>query len=259
MKQDFGSDAIPGQEPPNLLIKSEGLTLLTFVTLSSSYNKILISPTFLDILNGTRQKYNISPGENGINPVTDELGTVETASTIAFSGYTGTDAAGDGFTGHGNMDDANIHIWYKPEEAVSYDFTGNLLEGVPIQLNKRWSASSGTCVDSNGILVIKVPMSVALGKQFKLTGFNPSMTSVDGQPSTFYVQPDETSPGASVLAMKPLWDNSNCVNNGDGTYTVSVPNNDATTAHQILFITLAVDNTKSISTSDIANYKVEIL
>ena len=180
-------------------------------------------------------------------------------STIAFSGYTGTDAAGDGFTGHGNMDDANIHIWYKPEEAVSYDFTGNLLEGVPIQLNKRWSASSGTCVDSNGILVIKVPMSVALGKQFKLTGFNPSMTSVDGQPSTFYVQPDETSPGASVLAMKPLWDNSNCVNNGDGTYTVSVPNNDATTAHQILFITLAVDNTKSISTSDIANCKVEIL
>ena len=142
-------------------------------------------------------------------------------STIAFSGYTGTDAAGDGFTGQGNMDDANIHIWYKPEESVSYDFSGNLLEGVPVEYNKRWSASSGTLVDSNGILVLKVPMSVALGKQFKLTGFNSSMTSVDGQPSTFYVQPDEISAGASKLAMKPLWTNANCADNGDGTYTIN--------------------------------------
>lgn len=180
-------------------------------------------------------------------------------STIAFSGYVGTDAAGDGFTGSGNMDDANIHVWYKPEEAVSYDFSGNLLEGIPVMYNKRWSASSGTCVDSNGILVLKVPMSVALGKQFKLTGFNSSMTSVDGQPSTFYVQPDETSAGASILAMKPLWSNTNCVANGDGTYTVTVPNDANTTAHQILFITLAVDNTKAISASDVANCKVEIL
>ena len=180
-------------------------------------------------------------------------------STIAFSGYTGTDAAADGFTGSGNMDDANIHIWYKPEEAVSYDFSGNLLEGIPVQYNKRWSASSGTCVDSNGILVLKVPMSVALGKQFKLTGFSSSMTSVDGQPSTFYVQPDETSAGASILAMKPLWSNTNCVANADGTYTVTVPNDANTTAHQILFITLAVDNTKAISASDVANCKVEIL
>ncbi|MBO7210397.1 MAG: metallophosphoesterase [Methanobrevibacter sp.] len=180
-------------------------------------------------------------------------------STIAFSGYTGTDAAGDGFTGQGNMDDANIHIWYKPEESVSYDFSGNLLEGIPVEYNKRWSASSGTCIDSNGILVLKVPMSVALGKQFKLTGFSSSMTSVDSQPSTFYVQPDETSAGASILAMKPLWSNSNCVANGDGTYTVTVPNTDVTTAHQILFITLAVDNTKAISAADVANCKVEIL
>lgn len=180
-------------------------------------------------------------------------------STIAFSGYTGTEAAADGFTGSGNMDDANIHIWYKPEEAISYDFSGNLLEGIPVQYNKRWSASSGTCVDSNGILVLKVPMSVALGKQIKLTGFNSSMTSADGQPSTFYVQPDETSPGASILAMKPLWSNANCVANADGTYTVTVPNDASTTAHQILFITLAVDNTKAISASDVVNCKVEIL
>ncbi len=180
-------------------------------------------------------------------------------STIAFCGYAGTDAAGDGFTGSGNMDDANIHIWYKPEEAKSYDFSGNLLEGIPVEFNKRWSASSGSLVDSNGILVLKVPMSVALGKQFKLTGFNSSMTSVDGQPSTFYVQPDETSAGASVLAMKPLWSNSNCVSNSDGTYTVTVPNDANTTAHQILFITLAVSNTNSINASDIANCKVEIL
>ena len=180
-------------------------------------------------------------------------------STIAFCGYAGTDAASDGFTGSGNMDDANIKIWYKPEEAVSYDFSGNLLEGVPVYYNKRWSASSGTLVDSNGILVLKVPMSVALGKQFKLTGFNSSMTSVDSQPSTFYVQPDETSAGASILAMKPLWSNSNCVDNGDGTYTVTVPNDANTTAHQILFITLAVNNTKAISASDVVNCKVEIL
>lgn len=85
------------------------------------------------------------------------------------------------------------------------------------------------------------------------------MTSVDSQPSTFYVQPDETSPGASILAMKPLWSNSNCVANGDGTYTVTVPNDANTNAHQILFITLAVDNTKAISASDVANCKVEIL
>ena len=180
-------------------------------------------------------------------------------STIAFSGYAGAEAASDGFTGSGNMDDANIHIWYKSEEAVSYDFSGNLLEGIPVMYNKRWSASTGTCVDSDGILVLKVPMSVALGKQFKLTGFNSSTTSVDGQPSTFYVQPDETSPGASVLAMKPLWSNSNCVANADGTYVVTVPNDANTTAHQILFITLAVNSSKAISASDVANCKVEIL
>ena len=180
-------------------------------------------------------------------------------STIAFCGYAGTDAASDGFTGSGNMDDANIHVWYKPDESKTYNFSGNLLEGVEVHYNKRWSATSGTLLDSNGILVIKVPMSVALGKQFKLTGFNSSMTSVDGQPSTFYVQPDETSAGASILAMKPLWSNSNCVDNGDGTYTVTVPNDANTTAHQILFITLAVDNTKAISASDITNCKIEIL
>lgn len=180
-------------------------------------------------------------------------------STIAFSGYTGTETASDGFTGSGNMNDANIHIWYKPEEAKSYDFSGNLLEGIPVQYNKRWSASSGACIDSNGILVLKVPMSAVLGKQIKLTGFNSSMTSVDSQPSTFYVQPDETSAGASILAMKPLWTNTNCVSNGDGTYTVTIPNDATTTAHQILFITLAVDNTKAISASDVVNCKVEII
>lgn len=180
-------------------------------------------------------------------------------STIAFSGYTGTEVASDGFTGSGNMNDANIHIWYKPEEAKSYDFSGNLLEGIPVQYNKRWSASSGACIDSNGILVLKVPMSAVLGKQIKLTGFNSSMTSVDSQPSTFYVQPDETSAGASILAMKPLWTNTNCVSNGDGTYTVTIPNDATTTAHQILFITLAVDNTKAISASDVVNCKVEII
>ena len=46
---------------------------------------------------------------------------------------------------------------------------------------------------------------------------------------------------------------------GDGTYTVTVPNDATTTAHQILFITLAVDNTKAISAADIANCKIEIL
>ena len=180
-------------------------------------------------------------------------------STIAFCGYAGTDAAGDGFTGNGSMDAANIQIWYRPEESRTYSFNGNLLEGAEVHYNKRWSASSGALLDSNGILVIKVPMSVALGKQFKLTGFNSSMTSVDGQPSTFYVQPDETSAGASILAMKPLWTNSNCVANGDGTYTVTVPNDATTTAHQILFITLAVNNTKAISASDVTNCRVEIL
>ena len=180
-------------------------------------------------------------------------------STIAFSGYTGTDTASDGFTGYGNMDDANIQIWYDPNEAKSYDFTGNLLEKLDVQLNSRWSASSGTCVDSNGIFVMKVPMSVVLGKQIKLTGFSSSMTSADGQPSTFYVQPDETSAGASKLAMKPLWDSSNCVANGDGTYTVTVPNDSNTTAHQILFITLAVNSTRAITASDLAGCKVEIL
>lgn len=157
------------------------------------------------------------------------------------------------------MNNASIRIWYKPDESKSYDFTGNLLEGIPVEYNKRWSATQGACLDSNGILVLKVPMSAVLGKQIKLTGFNSAMTSVDGQPSTFYVQPDETSPGASILAMKPLWSNSNCVDNGNGTYTVSIPNNDVTTAHQVLFITLAVDNTKAISAADVANCRVEIL
>ena len=181
-------------------------------------------------------------------------------ANIAFSGYTGTDAAGDGFTGSGNMDDANIHIWYKPEESRTYDFTGNLLTGAEVLYNKRWSASSGTFLDSNGFVVVKVPMSVALGKQFKLTGFTAGMTASDGQPSTFYVQPNETSAGASIQAMKPLWDNANCVANGDGTYTVTVPNNDATTAHHLLFITLVVNNTgTAVTEGSLTNHRVEIL
>ena len=177
-------------------------------------------------------------------------------STIAFSGYTGTDTAGDGFTGSGNMDDADIKIWYRPSEAKSYDFTGNLLESLDVQYNVRWSGGAGACVDANGLFVMKVPMSVALGKQIKLTGFSASAPGADN--STFYVV-DATKPTTQALQMKPLWSNSNCVANGDGTYTVTVPNDANTTAHQMLVITLVIDNTRAISASDLSNCRIEIL
>lgn len=177
-------------------------------------------------------------------------------STIAFSGYTGTDAAADGFTGSGNMDDANIKIWYKPDEAKSYDFTGNLLEGLEVQYNKRWSGSGGTYVDANGIFVMKIPMSTVLGKQIKLTGFSSSAPGASN--STIHII-NAVAPTQIALQMKPLWDNSNCVANDDGTYTITIPNDANTTAHQMLVMTLVVDNTKAISASDVTNCKVEIL
>lgn len=177
-------------------------------------------------------------------------------STIAFSGYTGTDAAADGFTGSGNMDDANIKIWYKPDEAKSYDFTGNLLEGIEVQYNKRWSGSGGTCVDANGIFIMNIPMSTVLGKQIKLTGFSSSAPGASN--STIHII-NLVTPTQIALQMKPLWDNSNCVANNDGTYTITVPNDANTTAHQMLVMTLVVDNTRAISASDVTNCKVEIL
>lgn len=177
-------------------------------------------------------------------------------STIAFSGYTGTDVAGDGFTGHGNMDDANIQIWYKGNEAKAYDFTGNLLEGLDVQYNMRWSGSGGACVDANGIFVMKVPMSTVLGKQIKLTGFSASAPGASN--STCHII-DSNNPTTIALQFKPLWDNSNCVNNGDSTYTVTIPNDANTTAHQMLVITLVIDNTRAISASDLANCRIEII
>ena len=177
-------------------------------------------------------------------------------STIAFSGYTGSEAAGDGFTGSGNMDDANIRIWYKPDEAKSYNFKGNLLESLDIQYNQRWSGSGGAAVDANGIFIMKIPMSTVLGKQIKLTGFSSSAPGASN--STIHII-DPANPTTIALQMKPLWDNSNCAANGDGTYTITVPNDANTTAHQTLVMTMVVDNTRAISASDITNCKVEIL
>lgn len=177
-------------------------------------------------------------------------------STIAFSGYAGSDAAGDGFTGNGSMDAANIKVWYKPNEAKSYDFSGNLLESLDVLYNKRWSGSGGTYADANGIFVMKIPMSTVLGKQIKLTGFSSSAPGASN--STIHII-DAVTPTQIALQMKPLWSNSNCVANGDGTYTITVPNDANTTAHQMLVMTLVIDNTKAIGASDIANCKVEIL
>lgn len=99
-------------------------------------------------------------------------------------------------------------------------------------------------------------MSTILGKQIKLTGFSSSAPGASNS-AIYIINP--TNPTSIALQMKPLWDNSNCAANGDGAYTITVPNDANTTAHQMLVMTIVVDNTRAINASDIANCKVEIL
>ena len=176
--------------------------------------------------------------------------------TIAFSGYTGTDTAADGFTGHGNMNDANIQIWYKDNEAKLYDFTGNLLDKLDVKLNQRWSASAKTYTTENGMAAIQIPMSVVLGKQIKITGF--SVTQAAGGGSRGSIANIVTSSDyTAVTKIDPL--NSICTDNGDGSYTFTVPNNTDTTAHQIIVLSLVGNTTGAMSASELANCRIEIL
>ena len=176
--------------------------------------------------------------------------------TIAFSGYTGTEAASDGFTGSGNMDDANIQVWYKENEAKSYDFTGNLLDKLDVKLNQRWSASSKTYTAENGMAAIQIPMSVVLGKQIKITGFSVTQAAGGGSRGSIanIVSGSDLS---AVTKVDPL--NTICTDNGNGVYTFTVPNDDTTTAHQILVLSLVVNTTGAASASELANCRIEIL
>jgi hypothetical protein len=177
-------------------------------------------------------------------------------STIAFSGYTGTDAAADGFTGQGNMDDANIQIWYKDDEAKAYDFTGNLLDKLDVQINQRWSASAKNYTAENGMAAIQIPMSVVLGKQIKITGF--SVTKAAGGGSRGSIANIVTSSDyTAVSKVDPL--NTICTDNGDGSYTFTVPNGEAETAHQVIVLSLVVNTTGATSASEVANCRIEIL
>ena len=95
-------------------------------------------------------------------------------------------------------------------------------------------------------------MSVVLGKQIKLTGFSSSAPGASN--STCHII-DPTNPTSIALQFKPLWDNSNYVDNRDGTYTVTILNDANTTAHQ----TLVIDNTRAINVNDLTNCRIEIL
>lgn len=177
-------------------------------------------------------------------------------STIAFSGYTGTEVAGDGFAGQGNMADADVKVWYKPDEAKTYDFTGNLLEKLDVKLNQRWSASAKTYTAENGMAAIQIPMSVVLGKQIKITGF--SVTKAAGGGSRGSIANIVTNSDYSAVSkVDPL--NSICTDNGNGSYTFTVPNGEAETAHQILVLSLVGNTTGAMSESELAQCKVEIL
>lgn len=177
-------------------------------------------------------------------------------STIAFSGYTGTDAATDGFTGHGNMDDANIQIWYKDNEAKAYDFTGNLLDKLDVKLNQRWSASAKNYTTENGMAAIQIPMSVVLGKQIKITGFSVTKAAGGGSRGSI-ANIVSGSDYTAVSKVDPL--NSICTDNGDGSYTFTVSNGEAETAHQVIVLSLVANTTGATSASELANCRIEIL
>ena len=176
--------------------------------------------------------------------------------TIAFSGYTGTEAAADGFTGSGNMDDANIQVWYKEDEAKTYDFTGNLLDKLDVQLNQRWSASANSYTAQNGMAAIQIPMSVVLGKQIKITGFSVTQAAGGGSRGSIANIVSSTD-YVAVSKVDPL--NSICTDNGNGSYTFTVPNSETETAHQIIVLSLVLNTTGAASASELANCRIEIL
>ena len=176
--------------------------------------------------------------------------------TIAFSGYTGTEAAGDGFTGSGNMDDANVQVWYKENEAKSYDFTGNLLNSLDVQLNQRWSASANNYTAGDGFAAIQIPMSVVLGKQIKITGFSVTQAAGGGARGSI-ANIVSSADYTAVTKVDPL--NSICTDNGDGSYTFTIENDDTRTAHQILVLSLVLNTTGAASASELANCRIEIL
>jgi hypothetical protein len=103
---------------------------------------------------------------------------------------------------------------------------------------------------------IQIPMSVVLGKQIKITGF--SVTKAAGGGARGSIANIVTSSDyTAVTKIDPL--NSICTDNGDGSYTFTVPNNEETTAHQVIVLSLVVNTTGAASESELANCRIEIL
>ena len=154
------------------------------------------------------------------------------------------------------MDDANIQIWYKDNEAKAYDFTGNLLNKLDVQINQRWSASTKSYTAENGMATIQIPMSVVLGKQIKITGFSVTKAAGGGSRGSI-ANIVAGSDYTAVSKVDPL--NSICTDNGDGSYTFTVPNGEAETAHQVIVLSLVANTTGATSASEVANCRIEIL
>jgi hypothetical protein len=103
---------------------------------------------------------------------------------------------------------------------------------------------------------IQIPMSVVLGKQIKITGFSVTKAAGGGSRGSI-ANIVASSDYTAVSKVDPL--NSICTDNGDGSYTLTIPNGEAETAHQIIVLSLVVNTTGATSASELANCRIEIL
>lgn len=130
-----------------------------------------------------------------------------------------------------------------------------------IDFNKRWSSSSNSLVDCNGMICITIPISDILDKTIRIKGFTPGLAA-NGKTAIWYLYKDATKTGAcrSDPDDEVVW---NCVGlsqDVNGVYSVTVNNESFANLSNsnILYANLAISTSAAIGESDLANKIITI-
>ena len=106
------------------------------------------------------------------------------------------------------------------EEPPVEGFSTDLLQTYDVQLNKRWSQSTGDYTDKTGLISLCVPFKDIDGRTIRIKGFT---KEPGGAVSTWYpCNSGGTSLGRIAHSQGSLWTSDDLVNNGDGSYDIEV-------------------------------------
>ena len=176
--------------------KDNEVTLnLNNVTVSNNSNKIKGGETYINTITPTAEgMLIITVAMDGV----DITSTAVNGNTISISEVTG-----------------DIVI----TATVVVGFSTDLLTTYDVQLNKRWSSSSNTYLDSNGRIAFSVPFSDIDGRTVKIIGFPKENSGI----STWYAYKDGRSIGRIADgSVGTVWTSSSLVDNGNGSYDLPI-------------------------------------